>query len=349
MENLHGIVVFLRVVEAGSLSAAARGMGVSTSAVSAALARLEDGLATRLVNRTTRRLSVTEEGREFYDRCKKIISDLEAAELTVSKAGRVPSGALKVGIPSALGRKWIVPRLAEFVDAFPSVELEIISTDFVPYTMDDGLDICVQIGELHDSSLAVRRLACSEYLVCASPDFLEKHGTPQSPADLAEYSCLMYRRPRNGRMWDWRFNFGNGVEHVTVEPLLTMNSHEALVSGAEAGLGIIQVADYYAHPSMERGHLVEILRDFKTEGHIISAVFSRQKPFPPKVRVFVDFLAKQFDRPPWTTNTQVTPKKDGNGTAGTRQQSTDKTKRVAGRRGSGKAPSAHGRKRSARA
>ena len=302
-----------------------------------------------MVNRTTRRLSVTEEGREFYDRCKKIISDLEAAELTVSKAGRVPSGALKVGIPSALGRKWIVPRLTEFVDAYPSVELEIISTDFVPYTMDDGLDICVQIGELHDSSLAVRRLACSEYLVCASPEYLERHGTPQSPSDLADHSCLMYRRPRNGRMWDWRFNFCDGVEHVTVEPRLTMNSHEALVAGAEASLGIIQVADYYAHPSMERGDLVEILQDFKTEGHIISTVFSRQKPFPPKVRVFVDFLAKQFDRPPWTTNTQVTSKKKSKVSSGARKQASAKTKRAANRRGSGKAPSARGRKQSVRA
>ena len=302
MDNLHGILVFLRVVDAGSLSSAARSLGVSVSAVSAALARLEDRLSTRLINRTTRRLNVTEEGAEFYERCKKIVTDLESAELTVRRAGRVPSGTLRVGMPSVLGSKWIVPKLGEFVDAYPSVSLEIVCTDFVPLSMGEGLDVAVQIGELHDSTLAVRRLACPQYVVCASPQYLASRGTPKSPRELENHRCLTYRRPRNGRVWDWRFRVNGEIRTVAIEGLVTMNSHEALVSAAAAGLGIIQVAGYYAHSCIQRGDLVEILKAFKTEGHIISAVFSKQQPFPPKIRAFVDFLTHQFRRSPWSEN-----------------------------------------------
>lgn len=168
-DNLHGIVVFLRVVDAGSLSRAARSLGVSPSAVSATLARLEERLDTRLLNRTTRRLEITEEGREFYERCRKIIADLESAELSVGRAGREPSGFLRVGLPSTLGARWIVPELGRFIETYPAVSLEVVCTDFVPFTIREGLDVAVQIGELHDSSLAVRRLADTEYVVCASP------------------------------------------------------------------------------------------------------------------------------------------------------------------------------------
>jgi LysR family transcriptional regulator, regulator for bpeEF and oprC len=303
MESLHGILVFLRVVDSGSLSSAARSLGVSTSAVSAALARLEARLSTRLVNRTTRRLSVTDEGAEFYERCKKIVSDLNTAELTVGRAGRVPSGSLRVGVPSALGSKWIAPRLGEFTDAFPAVSLEVICTDFVPYTIGEGVDVAVQIGELHDSSLAVRRLACSEYIVCAAPRYLAAHGRPKTPCDLKDHRCLTYRRPRNGRIWDWRFRINGAVQTVAVQGVVTMNSHEALASAAASGLGIVQVADYYGHAFIKTGELIEILEEYRTDGHVISAVFPNQQPFPPKIRAFVDFLARQFDRPPWSART----------------------------------------------
>ena len=299
-DNLHGILVFLRVVDSGSLSRAARSLGVSTSAVSATLARLEERLNTRLVNRTTRRLEVTQEGHEFYQRCKKIVADLETAELSVGRAGREPSGALRVGLPSTLGTKWIVPQLGEFIDAYPAVSLEVVCTDFVQFTIHEGLDVAVQIGELHDSSLMVRRLAVSEYVVCASPAYLRAHGTPRHPDDLADHRCLTYRRPRNGKMWDWRFRLDGHVRTREMHGIVTMNSHEATVSAAAAGLGIIQVADYYAHPYIQRGDLVEILRAFKAEGHIISAVFPKEQPYSPKIRAFVEFLSRQFDRPPWT-------------------------------------------------
>lgn len=301
-DNLHGILVFLRVVDAGSLSRAARSLGVTPSAVSATLARLEERLNARLVNRTTRRLEVTQEGTEFYQRCRKIVADLEMAELSVGRAGREPSGALRVGMPSTLGSKWIVPQLGQFIEAYPAVSLEVVCTDFVPFTIREGLDVAVHIGELNDSSLAVRRLAVSNYLTCASPAYLRQHGTPRHPDELVGHRCLAYRRPRNGKMWEWRFRIDGEVRFRPVPGVmtLTMNGHMATASAAAAGLGIAQVADYYAHPYIQRGELVEILPEFRTAGHIISAVFPKEQPFAPKVRAFVDFLSRQFDRPPWT-------------------------------------------------
>ena len=277
MDSLHGIFVFLRVAEAGTLSGAARALGVSTSAVSATLARLERRLSVRLLNRTTRRLSVTAEGAEFYARCKQITADLEEAELTAGRAGRVPSGRLRVSMPSALGRMWIVPHLPDFVRDYPAVSLEIVCSDFVPFSMESGIDVSVQVGELQDSRLVVHRLASTRYVVCASPDYLKERGTPRTPEELTTHACLTYRRPRNGRIREC----------------------EALVAAAAAGLGIVQVAEYYARPRLKSGKLVEILADYKTEGYDISVVFRQQKRVAPKLRVFVDFLVELFKAAPW--------------------------------------------------
>jgi len=305
MDRLHGILVFLRIVEVGTLSGAARALGVSTSAVSAALARLERKLAVRLLNRTTRRLGVTAEGAEFYARCKQITAELEEAELIVGRAGRVPSGRLRVGMPSALGRMWIVPHLPEFVRNYPSVSLEIVCSDYVPYTIENGLDLSVQVGELHASRLAVRRLAAIRYVVCAAPGYFADRGMPQTPEELMGHACLTYRRPRNGLLREWRFKSGSAVRHVVMNGVMTFNSGEALVAAAAAGLGIIQVAEYYAQPLLESGELVEILADYKAKGYDISAVFPQQQRVAPKLRVFVDFLVSLFDLPPWRKKEQA--------------------------------------------
>jgi LysR family transcriptional regulator for bpeEF and oprC len=319
MDRLHGLLVFLRVVEVGTLSAAARALGVSTAAVSATLARLERNLAVRLLNRTTRRLSLTAEGAEFYARCKQIAAELEEAELAVSQAGRIPSGRLCVGVPSGLGRMWIVPHLPEFVRRYPAVSLEIICNDFVPYTIDDGLDIAVQVGELHASRLAVRRLASTDYVVCAAPRYLADRGVPRTPEELLGHTCLTYRRPRNGRVREWRFRSDASVRQVAVNGSLTFNSGEALVAAATAGLGIIQVAEYYAWSALENGELVEILQDYKAEGYEISAVYPQPQRLAPKLRVFVDFLVSIFNRPPWTKDGTPDPRPAAQAREGTSQ------------------------------
>jgi LysR family transcriptional regulator for bpeEF and oprC len=299
MDSLHGILVFLRVAEAGTLSSAARSLGVTTAAVSATLARLERKLSVRLLDRTTRRLGMTAEGAEFYARCKQITADLEEAERTAGQAGRVPSGRLRVGMPQGLGRMWIIPQLPRFVREYPAVSLEIVCRDVSAQAMDSELDISVRSGELQSSRLAVRQLASCRYAVCAAPDYLEAHGIPRNPDDLGRHTCLAYRRPRNGRVRQWRFSGRGGDRSIVVNGAMTFNSNEGLVAAAVSGMGIIQVADYYAQDALASGELVELMTDYKTGGYEISVLFPQQQHLTPKHRVFVDFLVSIFSQPPW--------------------------------------------------
>lgn len=304
MESLHGILVFLRVVELGTLSGAARQLGVTTSAVSSALTRLERRLDVRLLNRTTRRMSITVEGAEFYARCKEIVAALEQTEHAVARAGRMPSGTLRVSLPAALGRKWVIPHLGQFARAYPAVHLEIFCSDYVPHTIDDGLDVAVQIGDLHNSSLTARRLAAIRYVIAAAPSYLAKHGTPSSPDELLNHSLLTYRRPRNGRLREWRFYSGGSLQQLSVDGIMSFNSGEALATAAKAGLGIVQLAEYYVESGLKRAELVELLPEYSFEGHVVYAVFGQHQSVPPKARVFVDFLVSLFSRTPWTRPTR---------------------------------------------
>ena len=299
MDRLHGILVFLRVVEHGTLSGAARALGVSTAAVSASVTRLERQLAVRLLNRTTRRVGTTAEGAEFYARCKQITADLAEAELAVGRAARGPSGRLRVRLPLTLGRMWIVPRLPEFLRRYPALSVEVVCMDFVPYTMEEGIDLSVQTGELHDSSLAVRRLATAGYAVCASPAYLERQGRPATPQDLREHTCIAYRRPRTGRVRDWRFRDGAGIRQVPISSSLTFNRIELLIEAAIAGYGLIQIPECYAQPSIARGALAPVLEEYRAGGYDISAVYRQQQRRAPNVRAFMDFVTGLFDPPPW--------------------------------------------------
>lgn len=299
MDRLHGILVFLRVVEYGSLSAAARALGVSTSAVSTTLTRLEQQLAVRLLSRTTRRISVTSEGREFYARCKQITNDLAEAELIAGQAGRLPTGRLRVRIPRTLGRMWIVPNLRRFTDAHPAIALEVVCSDILPHTIDDGVDVQVQTGELRDARVAVKKLAATEYVTCAAPQYLHANGAPRMIDDLLDRTCVAYRRPRTGRLREWRFKDGASVRHLPIDGPPIFNNIELLISAAEAGMGIIQVPECYAKASIESGRLAEVLPEHRAGGYHISAVYLPQQRLAPKIRVFMDFLSALFDPPPW--------------------------------------------------
>lgn len=296
---MHGILVFLSVVETRNFSETARGLGVSTSAVSAAVQRLEQKLAVRLLNRTTRRVSPTPEGLEFYQRCKPIIASLEQAENAAGRGGRLPSGHLRIAMPSALGRMWVIPQLANFTQAFPSISLEIVIEDFLSTSVREGLDAAIQVGDLPSSRKIARKLATVDYVTCAAPRYIAAHGHPKLPVDLKEHVCLSYRRPRNGQIRQWRFTRGSSIETITPSGIIILNSGEALISAAVAGLGLVQVAEYYARPDLASGTLVEVLKEFKTPAYDISVVFQQRKNVSPRLRVFVDFLVELFSRSPW--------------------------------------------------
>jgi LysR family transcriptional regulator for bpeEF and oprC len=299
MDRLHGILVFIQVVEQGTLSGAARSLGVTTAAVSSTLSRLEKQLSVRLLLRTTRRLSTTPEGADFYARCKQITADLAEAEMMVGRASDTATGRLRVRLPLTLGRMWIVPHVPRFMQEHPGLAVEVVCMDFVPYTIEDGLDLSVQTGELHDSSLATRRLASTSYTVCGAPAYFERHGVPGTPEDLSAHTCIAYRRPRNGRLRDWRFKTGSSDRQLTLSSSLTFNRLELPIEAAIAGYGLIQMPECYVQPYIQRGELVEVLQDHKAGGYEISAVYRQQQRLAPKLRVFMDFLVGLFDPPPW--------------------------------------------------
>ncbi len=302
MDNLHGILVFLNVVEAGTLSGAARKLGVTTAAVSASLARLEKKLSVRLLDRTTRRVAMTPEGSEFYSRCSQIVKDLDDAERVVSQSGREPGGLLRVGMPQGLGRMWLIPQLPRFLRQYPAVTLEIICRDFSAQTRDSELDISIRSGELQPSRLAARQLAKCRYAVCASPEYFEAHGTPKTVENLDQHVCLTYRRPRNGRIRQWRFR-GSGDDYSrAIRSAMTFNSNEGLVAAALAGIGVIQVADYYVRQELASGDLIEVLPAHKAGGYEISVLFPHYQNLAPKHRAFIDFLVAIFNEEPWRSS-----------------------------------------------
>jgi LysR family transcriptional regulator for bpeEF and oprC len=307
VDHLHGILVFLRVVEHGTLSGAARALGVTTAAVSSTLSRLEQQLAVRLLIRTTRRLSTTPEGAEFYARCKQITADLAEAEAVVGRAGRAVSGRLRVRLPLTLGRMWIVPGLPRFMREYPDLAIDVVCMDFVPYTMEDGIDLSVQTGELHDSSLAVRKLAMTNYVVCAAPAYFAAHGMPATPEELHNHTCIAYRRPRNGRIREWRVMSGSVVRQITINSPMIFNRIELMIEAAKAGYGLIQVPVCYVQPSLASGELVETLAHCRAGGYQISVVYRQQQRLSPKVRVFMKFLVSLLEPPPWAQSFSGSP------------------------------------------
>jgi LysR family transcriptional regulator for bpeEF and oprC len=299
VDRLHGLLMFLNVVETRSFSATARAMGVTTSAVSATVIRLEQKLAVRLLNRTTRSVSPTPEGQEFYERCKRIVADLENAEQTVSRAGRTPSGQLRIGMPSALGRMWVIPRLAEFSAAYPAISFEVMLDDFITGVVSEGLDAAIQVGDLPPSRLTTRKLSSVDYVVCAAPSYLAAHGAPQQPADLAAHRCIAYRRPRNGQIRQWRLKGAAKKDLLPEKGYMVVNSGEALVAAATSGLGLIQIGQYYVQPMLDSGALVEVMPERRVHAYDISVLFAQKKRMTPRLRAFVNFLVDIFAPPPW--------------------------------------------------
>ena len=300
MSSLHGISVFLKVVETRNFSEAGRSLGVTTSAVSATVQRLEQKLGVRLLNRTTRSVFPTAEGLEYYRRCKQIVADLEQAEVGAGSSN-LPSGNLRVGAPLGLGRIWLIPRLGEFINSYPAVSLEVTLGDTFPASSRELFDCLIHVGEIRPSRMIVRKLASVNYVVCASPQYIRERGWPQNPEDLKDHACLSYRRPRNGPIRHWRFQRGHSVQTFAPKNGPILGSGDALIAAAKAGLGLAQVAEYYTSPEIESGALVEVMKRFKAPAYDISIVFQQRRNITQRLRVFVDYVADVFGRQPWRT------------------------------------------------
>jgi len=298
MQRSDEMSVFVNVVREGGFSAAAKVLELTPSAVSKQVSRLEDRLNVRLLNRTTRQLSMTEEGETYFQRATAILADIEEAESLVADRHGSPRGMLRVTSSITFGRHQIVPLMPEFLNAFPDVRLQLSLSDNVVDLVQERFDVAIRVADLNDSSLVARRLAVDRRVVCAAPSYLERYGTPQSPEALRDHNCLVIMNIPSMR--DWEFIFGGTTRKTHVEGRFETNSGVAVHEAALDGIGIAQLPAYLVAPDLKAGRLVSFLEDRVAEGKTIYAVYPHTRHLSPKVRAFIDFLvAKLTPIPPW--------------------------------------------------
>jgi DNA-binding transcriptional LysR family regulator len=301
------MAVFSKVVAAGSLSAAARELGLSPALISRRLAGLEARLGVRLINRTTRSLRLTDEGAGYYDTCTRVLAEIEEADAAVS-AGRVePQGAIKVAMPASFGHRHVAPLIPEFASRYPQVRLALSLSDRNVNVIDEGFDLAIRIAHLEDSSLAARRLAPNRRVVCASPAYLERHGTPLTPQDLAQHNCLT----ANDFVMSWDYKEPDGrAGSVRVTGRYACDNWEVLREWALAGMGVALKSTWDVHRHLEDGSLVSVCPGYTFGSDVaIYAVYPHRRFLPAKTRVFIEFLAASFGPEPYWDQPSQPPKK----------------------------------------
>lgn len=284
---------FQEIVKQGSLSAAARELGVTPASVSKRLAKIEEGLGVALVRRTTRRLSLTDEGEQFLAIARRILTELEEMEQQVAQNRLAPKGLLRVNAPLGFGRTYITPIVSRFVKRYPEVEVQLQLTDHPLSLVDDAFEIGIRFGEIPDARLIARRIAPNRRLVCAAPSYLKAHGVPKVPHDLAHHNCIVLRQNETAYGL-WRFSKGKQTETVKVRGTLSSNDGEVALNWVLAGHGLMLRAEWDIAKYVRTGRLVILLEDYATEPADIFAVYSERQARSPRVRAFTDFLVNSF-------------------------------------------------------
>ncbi|MDN2698836.1 LysR family transcriptional regulator [Janthinobacterium sp. SUN073] len=291
-DNLSGVALFVQLAQAGSFVAAARQAGISPSAVSKSLARLEQRLGARLFQRSTRRLSLTAEGQLFLTRSERILAEMQAAQEELAGA-RAPRGRLRLGLPELGGV--FLPALADFAAQHPAIALELDFSDALAEVVGDGFDAVIRIGAPRDSRLAARKLGQFRSCLVASPAYLARHGTPQHPLELQQHACLHYRFRHSGKVEQWRLRQDDGEAAPDLPLSMICNNVEARLHFARQGLGIAWLPDFHVRPALDDGSLIEVLRDYAIADHPAHSCWLLWPSGPhlaPKVRALVDFLVE---------------------------------------------------------
>ena len=288
MDKLISMQVFEKVTKHNSFSATARDMGLSKAMVSKHIASLENSLDVLLLNRTTRRLSLTESGAAYLERVKNILADIEETELAVSTLSSEPRGTLKLSAPTSFGSFHLARAIGGYKQIYPDVHIEMILTERLHDLVEDGLDLAIHVGHLDDSSLIAKRLASARMIVCGSPAYFEKHGIPETPEDLIYHQCLIYspRTPAN----EWIFKKDNKKFNVRVSGDIRSNIGDALRVAAMQDSGLIQLPTYMTGLDIKAGRLQAVLEDYEPPESPINALYLHRKHLSAKVRTFVDYL-----------------------------------------------------------
>ncbi|WP_148255431.1 LysR family transcriptional regulator [Aidingimonas lacisalsi] len=300
MDRLSDIALFLRVMDLGTISAAARSLDLSSAVASQRLQRLEKGLNVRLLHRTTRRLHPTPEGLALAEQGRDLVEGLEALTQDLRGSADNVTGTLRVTLPHSFGRQYISPLLPEFLNRYPRLDLSVSLTDQMVDLVGEGYDLGIRIGVLEDSSLVARRLADDRRVLCATPGYLDRYGTPQRPADLAAHQCLVLSSNRQRQdVWHLTDNQGQS-EAVQVGGRVRSNQGEMLTEAVLGGLGIAQHSVWHIHEYLRSDQLRVVLPDHRLTETGIHAVMPQRRLVPPRVRAFVAFLEERLaEHPVW--------------------------------------------------
>jgi DNA-binding transcriptional LysR family regulator len=296
MDRLDAMQMFVRIVETGSLSAVARELGTTQPTVSKQLTALERHLKTRLLHRTTRKLSLTEAGRLYYDTCKRVVDELREAEGTLSQWQNSLSGRIHVNTSIAFGEAFITPLMLEFQRRHPALSVHLSLDDRFIDLVAEGVDVAVRLGRLSDPNLVARRLGSSRRILVATPAYLERHGFPERPEDLVHHNCLLYTYLSTGN--EWVFAGEEGEIRVRVSGNFESNNGHTLREAVNASLGIAMAPDWLAYDGLRSGKVVAILQRFEPPPFDISAVYPSNRMLTAKVRALNEFLQDEFRRIP---------------------------------------------------
>jgi LysR family transcriptional regulator for bpeEF and oprC len=289
-ELLSGISIFVQVGQSDSLTAAARKLNISASGVSRAVSRLEARLGVRLVNRTTRSISLTAEGETYFEQCKNFLNDLLNAEDRIRDSRSVPRGRLRVRLPRAFGRSIIIPTLTKFGARYPEIILDVRLVSGVTDMVEHGIDVAMQLGRPKDARLVARSLGPIKYVLCASPSYLQRNGTPSTLSDLAMHRCLSYIQPFNDSYRDWTLTENGRAVSFQPEGTLNIDDVLALVDAAVEGAGIAYVMDFTVANALAAGQLKIVMPDFAYQGPDSYIVYPPNRYHSSRVKAFVDFL-----------------------------------------------------------
>jgi len=296
MDAAWDMRAFVRVVEHRSFSAAANALGLTPSAISKLVSRLEDRLGVRLLHRTTRRLALTSEGEVYFARARHILSDIDEAEAEVARSRGSPRGRLHVNTSIAFAVHQLAPALPEFLNRYSDIQVDLSITDRVVDLVEEHADVTIRNGRIADMALAARKIGEFERVICAAPSYLSRYGVPRTPADLSNHVCIVMKTTPSR----WPFRKRDGIDHVEVAPRVTTDNGEAALRLALDGAGIVRLSDMMLGQPVSRGLLVPLLTDtHHTEPLPVSALYLPGRHRLPKVRVFLDFLVERFASAPW--------------------------------------------------
>ena len=291
MNKLQAMEVFVQVVDAGGFTRAAENMQLPKATVSTLVQALETALAVKLLHRTTRQVSVTSDGAAYYERCLRILSDVREAEESLSANRASPTGRLRVDVSTGMAYDLLIPALPDFFERYPDIRLDLGCSDRAVDLIEEGVDCAIRGGNLPDSALIARRIGVLHFAVGATPEYLNKHGRPTHPSQLAQHRCINYFSSKTGKTMDWDFVRGDETIFIPVPACLAVNDSTAYMTAGMQGLGLVQMASYKIDTLVASGQMELVLEDWTSAPMAINIVYPENRHLSAKVRVFVEWVA----------------------------------------------------------